>query len=122
MRMILFEDRWRDGSPVGFVLSRAGMPFERHREPSEMVRAVLVHTPDAIVWVLRPDSAADLATLRLIRLIAPEVALIVVEAERAPLALDVRIELKPAFVGRLPADAAAFFATIDALRAVSTTL
>lgn len=120
MRLVLFEDRWRDASPTGFVLSKAGMPFERHREPGEMVRAVLVHTPDAIVWVLRPDSAADLATLRLIRLIAPEVPLLVVEPERAPLPLDCRIELGPAFIGRLPTDAAAFFAAIDRLRAMST--
>ena len=120
MRLVLFEDRWRDGSPAGFVLSRAGMPFERHRDPGETVHAVLVHTPDAIVWSLRPESEADLATLRLIRLIAPEVALLIVEPDRTPLSRECRLELKPAFVGRLPADAASFFAVIDGLHAVTT--
>ena len=120
MRLVLFENGRREGS-VSFVLARAGVACERHDEPGAIVRAVLGHTPDAIVWALRPESHADLATLRLIRLIAPEVPLLLIESEQPTLSEACScVELKPAFSGRLPADAARLLAVIDGVRESTT--
>jgi hypothetical protein len=122
MKVVLFEDRCRDGAPVGFVLSRAGVACEWHHEPGAIVRAVLAGTPDAIVWALRPESDADLATLRLIKLIVPEVPLLVVEPESLALSPENRNDLRPTFVGRLPVNAVEFFEVIDGLRESTTSV
>jgi len=122
MRIVLFEDGRCPGYPVSFMLRQAGVPYARHHEPGAIVRAVLTETPDAIVWSLRPESVADLATLKLIKAIAPEVPLLLVKPDSLGLTTECRRELCPAFVGGLPRNAVELFEVIDGLRATTTSV
>lgn len=47
-------------------------------DSEDMLAEVVLHPPDVVVYEVRPDSASDLAVLRLLRRVAPRVPLVVV--------------------------------------------
>jgi hypothetical protein len=62
----------------------------------EMISEVVQHPPDVVVYEVRPESASDLAVLRLLRRVAPRVPLVLVGEARAP-AWDASAELAPLY-------------------------
>ena len=65
----------------------------------EMLSEVVQHPPDVVVYEVRPQSASDLAVLRLLRRVAPRLPLVLLGEGPAPI-WDVPAELAPLY--RLP--------------------
>jgi DNA-binding NtrC family response regulator len=69
----------------------------------EMIAEVALDPPDVVVYEVRPESAADLAVLRLLRRVAPRVPLVVVGGGASP-AWDVPADLEPCYHSPLPVE------------------
>lgn len=68
----------------------------------QLVEALLREQPDAVVHVLRPDPHEDMALLRLVRRVAPDMPLILL-AESGSLEIQRQlIELRPIFYDVVP--------------------
>jgi DNA-binding NtrC family response regulator len=67
----------------------------------EMLSEVVLHPPDVVVYEVRPESASDLAVLRLLRRVAPQLPLVMVGEGRTP-APEVQAELAPVYRAALP--------------------
>ena len=65
----------------------------------EMLSEVVQHPPDVVVYEVRPESASDLAVLRLLRRVAPRLPFVLVGEGRAP-AWEAPAELAPLFTAR----------------------
>jgi hypothetical protein len=70
----------------------------------EMLSEVVLHPPDVVVYEVRPESASDLAVLRLLRRVAPRVPFVLVGEGHAP-TWDVPAELAPLYRSPLPVEA-----------------
>jgi hypothetical protein len=68
-----------------------------------MLSEVVLNPPDVVVYEVRPESASDLAVLRLLRRVAPRVPLVLVGEGQAP-AWDVPAELAPLYRSPLPVE------------------
>ncbi len=67
----------------------------------ELLSEVVQHPPDVVVYEVRPQSASDLAVLRLLRRVAPRLPLVLVGEGQAP-AWDVPEDLAPLYRSPLP--------------------
>jgi len=65
-------------------------------ESEEMLAEVACHRPDVVVYEIRPESLSDLAVLRLVRRIAPQVPFVLVGEGIAP-ETEIPAELEPLF-------------------------
>jgi len=72
-------------------------------DSEEMLSEVVLDPPDVVVYEVRPESASDLAVLRLLRRVAPRLPLVLVGEGPAP-AGEVPAELAPLYRARLPVE------------------
>jgi len=80
----------------------------------QLVESLLREQPEAVVHVLRPDPHEDMALLRLVRRVAPDIPLILL-AESGSLEIQRQlIELRPIFYDVVPVGPADL---VDAVRA-----
>jgi|WetSurMetagenome_2_1015567.scaffolds.fasta_scaffold1184247_1 hypothetical protein len=69
----------------------------------ELFSEVVRHPPDVVVYEVRPESASDLAVLRLLRRVAPRLPFVLVGQGPAP-AWEVPAELAPLYRSPLPVE------------------
>jgi hypothetical protein len=79
------------------------LSFVRCEDCGEMLSEVVEHPPDVVVYEVRPESAADLAVLRLLRRVAPRVPFVLVGSGRAP-DWEAPAELAPLYRSPLPVE------------------
>lgn len=85
------------------VLLDDDLSFVRCDDCEEMLSEVVQHPPDVVVYEVRPESASDLAVLRLLRRVAPRLPFVLVGEGRAP-AWEASAELAPLYRSPLPVE------------------
>jgi DNA-binding NtrC family response regulator len=85
------------------ALLQDDLSFVTCDDSEEMIAEVTQQPPDVVVYEVRPDSASDLAVLRLLRKVAPRLPLVVVGAGSSP-AWDVPSDLEPLYRAPLPVE------------------
>lgn len=80
-------------------------------ESEEMIEEVALRPPDVVVYEVRPESASDLAVLRLLRRVAPRVPLVVVGGD-ATAPWDIPTDLAPLLRSPLPVQEAGLRAAV----------
>ena len=113
--LVLFDAGGPDAPAIGPLLAGAGFAAERHAQPSSVVQSVIAHRPLALIWVLGAKPSSDLGVLSLVRLVAPELPLLIVEPGAGALSAEARQRLAPRFVGGLPQHAAELLAALAGL-------
>ncbi len=85
------------------ALLKDDLSFVTCDDSEEMIAEVTVQPPDVVVYEVRPDSASDLAVLRLLRRVAPQLPLVVVGGGASP-TWDVPSDLEPLYHSPLPVE------------------
>lgn len=100
------------------VLREGPFDVEACASGEALIEMALRRPPEAVVYVIRPESDSDFAVLRLLRRVLPEVPLVIVACEPS-LALQAMVrELRPVYYGVQPLDGDELrTAVADALRA-----
>lgn len=78
-------------------LCEAGFPVECCAPGEPVVEQVLEHRPGVVVYELRGDRMADLAVLRLLRRVAPEIPLVLITGEESLVAQRLVRDLHPVY-------------------------
>ncbi len=86
------------------ALLAQGRSFVSCEDSGDMLSEVALDPPDVVVYEVRPGSASDLAVLRLLRRIAPELPLVVVGGDAPASDLDVPGELEPLYRAQVPSE------------------
>ena len=87
------------------VLRADDRSFVSCDDSEEMMAEVALEPPDVVVYEVRPESASDLAVLRLLRRVVPRIPFVVVGEGVSP-AWAVPADLAPLYRAPLPVEAA----------------
>jgi DNA-binding NarL/FixJ family response regulator len=104
-RVIVFEAAAQGEPALADVLVTGGCEVSRASTTEALVDAVLSGPHEAVLFALGPGAAEDLAALRVLRRLAPDLPLIVVASDSS-LDLRRRIQpLRPIYFALRPVDA-----------------